>query len=147
MAVRLSVLCIGHPSSPRKIPGTPGAIVQLEGLGQLKKSNDLHGNWWCDLLAYSIVPQPTMLTCAPNQEAETQQMSWDCARISELVTCIRFNTAISYWHNRECIYITKTKKKNILNSGVQHPVARVSIRFINVTTVRNYFYFSLALFS
>jgi hypothetical protein len=28
-----------------------------------------------------------------------------------------------------------------VNSGVQHPVARVSIRFINVTTVRNYFYF------
>jgi small basic protein len=30
-----------------------------------------------------------------------------------------------------------------LNSGVQHPVARVSIRFINVTTVRNYFSFAL----
>jgi hypothetical protein len=28
-----------------------------------------------------------------------------------------------------------------VNSGVQHPVARVSIRFINVTTVRNYFLF------
>jgi hypothetical protein len=26
-----------------------------------------------------------------------------------------------------------------LNSRVQHPVARVSIGFINVTTVRNYF--------
>jgi hypothetical protein len=33
--------------------------------------------------------------------------------------------------------------QNYSNSRVQHPVARVSIGFINVTTVRNYFPLSL----
>jgi hypothetical protein len=37
------------------------AIVRLEGLGELKKSNDLIGNRICDLLACSIVPQPITL--------------------------------------------------------------------------------------
>jgi hypothetical protein len=35
----------------------PRAIVRLEGLGQLKKSNYLIGNRTCDLPACSIVPQ------------------------------------------------------------------------------------------
>jgi hypothetical protein len=33
--------------------------VRLEGLGQLKKSNDLIGNLTRDLPACSIVPEPT----------------------------------------------------------------------------------------
>jgi hypothetical protein len=37
------------------------ATVRLEGLGQLKKSNDLIGIRYCDLPACSIVPQPTTL--------------------------------------------------------------------------------------
>jgi hypothetical protein len=37
--------------------------VRLEGLGQLKKSNDLIGNRTRHLLAYSIMPEPTMLPC------------------------------------------------------------------------------------
>jgi hypothetical protein len=52
MAVRLSALPAGSPLPPRKIPGTlfcyrlsrPGAIVRLEGLGQIKKSHGLIGN-------------------------------------------------------------------------------------------------------
>jgi hypothetical protein len=49
MAVRLSALCASHPLHPRKIHCThfchrlsqPRAIVQLEGLGKLKKSTSL----------------------------------------------------------------------------------------------------------
>jgi hypothetical protein len=37
------------------------AIVRLEGLGKLKKSNYLIGDRTRDLAACSIVPQPTML--------------------------------------------------------------------------------------
>jgi hypothetical protein len=45
----------------------PRAIVRLEGLGKLKKkSNDLIGNQTRDLPACSIVPQPTTLPRAPN---------------------------------------------------------------------------------
>jgi hypothetical protein len=50
MAVRLSALRAG-----------PGAILRLELLGKLKKSNDLIGNRTRDLPACSIVPQPTKL--------------------------------------------------------------------------------------
>jgi hypothetical protein len=39
----------------------PRAILRLEGLGPLKKLNDIIGNQICDLLACSIVPQPTKL--------------------------------------------------------------------------------------
>jgi hypothetical protein len=39
--------------------------VRLEGLGQLKKSNDLIGYRTRDLQACSIVPQPTTLPRAP----------------------------------------------------------------------------------
>jgi hypothetical protein len=43
----------------------PRAIVRLEGLGQLKKSNDLFGNGTRGLPACSIVPQPTTLPRVP----------------------------------------------------------------------------------
>jgi hypothetical protein len=39
----------------------PRAIVQLEGLGQLNKSDDLIGNQTHDLSACSTVLQPTTL--------------------------------------------------------------------------------------
>jgi hypothetical protein len=72
MAVRLSALRTGRPLHPRKIPGTnffrgrvePGAILLLEGLGQLKKIH-LIGIRTRDLPAGSIVPQPTTLPRAP----------------------------------------------------------------------------------
>jgi hypothetical protein len=41
------------------------AIVRLEGLGKLKKFNDLIGNRTCDLPACSIMPQPTTLPRDP----------------------------------------------------------------------------------
>jgi hypothetical protein len=41
------------------------AIVLLEGLGRIKKSNDLIGIRTCDFQACSIVPQPTTLPHAP----------------------------------------------------------------------------------
>jgi hypothetical protein len=70
MAVRLSALRAARPLPPRKIPllliSVRGrvdarAIVRLEGLGKLKKSNNVLGNRTCDLPACSIVPQPTTL--------------------------------------------------------------------------------------
>jgi hypothetical protein len=67
MAVRLSPLRADRPlptgrflvliSARGRVD--PRAIVRLEGLGKLKKSNDIMGTRTCDLLACSIVPQPT----------------------------------------------------------------------------------------
>jgi hypothetical protein len=73
MAVRLSVLRAGSPLTPGRflvlisLRGwvDPRAVVRLEGLGQLKISNDLIGNWNFDLPACSIVPQLTTLPRAP----------------------------------------------------------------------------------
>jgi hypothetical protein len=73
MAVRLSALCAGHPLAPGRYLTLisirrwvdPRAIVRLEGLGQLKNSNDLIGTRTRDLPACSIVPQPTTLPHAP----------------------------------------------------------------------------------
>jgi hypothetical protein len=39
--------------------------MQLEGLGQLKKSNDIIANRTCNLAAYSTAPQQTTLPRAP----------------------------------------------------------------------------------
>jgi hypothetical protein len=73
MAVRLSALRAGRPLPPGKfqeyswysflleVEATPG----LEGLGQLKKSNDLIGIRSRDLPACSIVSQPTTIPRAP----------------------------------------------------------------------------------
>jgi hypothetical protein len=69
MAVRLSALCAGRPlqdswysflleaDDPRHCAA--GRIRSIE------KSIDLIGNETSDLLACSIVPQPTTLPCAP----------------------------------------------------------------------------------
>jgi hypothetical protein len=65
MAVRMSALRAGRSLPPKNIPGTlsvrgwvdPRAIVQLEGLGKSKISNDLIGNWTRDLQACNIVPR------------------------------------------------------------------------------------------
>jgi hypothetical protein len=45
----------------------PRGIVRLEGLGQLKKCNDLIGNETHNLLACSTVPQPTVILHAPKE--------------------------------------------------------------------------------
>jgi hypothetical protein len=53
------------PSTPHTHFLAPGQKVQLEGLGKLKKLNDLIGTRTLDLPAYSIVSQPTLLPRAP----------------------------------------------------------------------------------
>jgi hypothetical protein len=41
-------------------PSKPLGIVRLEGLGKLKKNNDLFGTRTLNLLAYCVVPRQTM---------------------------------------------------------------------------------------
>jgi hypothetical protein len=73
MAVRLSALRAGRSLSPGRflvlisVRGRVGlrAIVRLQALGQLKKTNDIIGNRTRYLPACSIVPQPTTLPRAP----------------------------------------------------------------------------------
>jgi hypothetical protein len=74
MAVRMSALCAGCPLTPGRFLVLishrdwvhPRAIVRLEGLCHLKKSNALIGNRTHDLPACSIVPQPITLPRAPS---------------------------------------------------------------------------------
>jgi hypothetical protein len=77
MAVGLSALRVDCPLPPPPQEDScysflldaefdPRARVRLEGFGKLKKSNNLIGNGTRDLLACSIVPQPTTLSRAPN---------------------------------------------------------------------------------
>jgi hypothetical protein len=47
----------------------------LEGLGQLKKINDLIGNRTRYLAACSIVPQPTTLPRAPKDQVYSQRVN------------------------------------------------------------------------
>jgi hypothetical protein len=65
MAVRLSALRAGSALLPERSSGThfckrlnkPQGLVRLEGLGKLKKCNDLIGSLTCDLPACSIGPK------------------------------------------------------------------------------------------
>jgi hypothetical protein len=59
MALRLSALSAGCSLSPEISSGT--AILRLEGLGKLRKSNDLIGTRTRDLPSCSIAPQPSTL--------------------------------------------------------------------------------------
>jgi hypothetical protein len=78
MVVRLSALCAGRSLPPGNFLvlisvggwSDPRAIVQLEGLCQLKKSIVLKGNGTGDLSACSIVPQQTTTSRAPRVEVE-----------------------------------------------------------------------------
>jgi hypothetical protein len=82
MAVRLSALRAGHPLPPRRFlvhisvrdSVDPRAILRLEGLGQLKKFNDLIGNRTRVFPACSIVPQPSTL---PDGKSERRIWRWN----------------------------------------------------------------------
>jgi hypothetical protein len=80
MAMRLSVLSAGRLYPPGKfhvlisVRGwvEPRAIVRLEWVRSIEKSNDLIGIRIRDLPACSIVPQPTTLPCASRMTATLQ---------------------------------------------------------------------------
>jgi hypothetical protein len=58
--------------------------MRLEGLGLLKKFNDLVGNRTRDLPSSSIVPQPTVLSL---EMREVEQESMNCTQ-THTYTCI-----------------------------------------------------------
>jgi hypothetical protein len=52
----------------------PRAIVQLEGLGQLKKTNDLIGIQTCNLPPCNTVPRPTCYCVPPQRGKENSEL-------------------------------------------------------------------------
>jgi hypothetical protein len=72
---------------------TPGPYVRLEGLGQLKNSCDLIGNWTRDLLACNVVPRPTTPTASPPP-----------------LLSIRDITCLGILHIRHCIFPWRVKR-------------------------------------
>jgi hypothetical protein len=74
MTVRLSAFRAGRPITLRKIPGThfcfrlirPQGYSAAGRIRLIEKPSDLIGNRTLDLLACSIVPQPTTLPRGPS---------------------------------------------------------------------------------
>jgi hypothetical protein len=62
----------------------PRAIMRLEGLGPLKKSDDLIRNQTRDLPACSIVLQWTTLLCSPNELLYSAIYLWKCESLPVL---------------------------------------------------------------
>jgi hypothetical protein len=94
----------------------PRTIVRLQGLGKLKKSNDLIGNRTSDLLAFSIVPQPTTIPRAPNEyvriakiliKAVVDEVKFHLVRI---LICLVFGVRPNRNPNDS---ITKSNKTNV----------------------------------
>jgi hypothetical protein len=118
MAVSLSALHACHTFNPQEdswysflleAVSTPGAIVRLEGLGKLKKSNALIGNPTRNIPACTIVPQPTTLPHVCERCAENN--IWTLTRmiltgrlikiqneeLPSLYSTPNINTAIKSW--------------------------------------------------
>jgi hypothetical protein len=110
MVVSLSALHADHPLPPGKflvlvsVRGRvdPRILVQLEGLGQLKKKiyTDVIGNRTHDLLACSIVPQPTPPPPPQSVSADFKSVSCIEERISS-ISVVNFWTAylIRFWRS------------------------------------------------
>jgi hypothetical protein len=58
--------------------------VRLEGLGELKISNDLVGNQTRELPACSTVPEPTTLPRAPSQNSPAEATGASLATADEM---------------------------------------------------------------
>jgi hypothetical protein len=84
----------------------PSAIVRLEGLGKLKKSNDLIGNRTRDLPACSILPQTTTLPRAPLSEVAVPQTSWETAEKHDISVKM-----IGFWAQKSPCDLLKVNHK------------------------------------
>jgi hypothetical protein len=73
--------------------------VRLEGLGQLKKSNDIIRNRIRDLLACSIAPQPTKL---PRTPVSLPVLNFKNFRQTKAVSCRRLPLKSFIYHVMQC---------------------------------------------
>jgi hypothetical protein len=62
--------------------------VRLEGLGDLKKSNELIGNRTRDLPAYSTVPESTTLPRASIKHSRAKKILKDCGECVIKMICV-----------------------------------------------------------
>jgi hypothetical protein len=88
--------------------------------------------------------------CTPLQLQTVWAVAFACSHSArQMSNASHRNTVFPKGNSRACSGYKMFFRSSLfclsffLSAGVQHPVARVSIRFINVTTVRNYFSFAL----
>jgi hypothetical protein len=115
MAVRLSALCTSCPLCPRKIPGTHSCkrLSWHQGhsaagrIRSIEKFNDLMGIRSWDLPPCSIMPQPTMLPCAPTlkglENVLNNALSWSKSTQSTHLF-INDGTVPCDWHTSYHLY-------------------------------------------
>jgi hypothetical protein len=88
--------------------------VQREGLGKLKKSNDLIGNRTCNLPACSIVPQPTMLLRPTSGESECRKSHGKFQN----ATTLKKISYLSFTHQTVQAYKISLKSKVVMSTVV-----------------------------
>jgi hypothetical protein len=76
------------------------------------------------------------LSVAKSTEQRTLQKVLDIMKVHKRSLLGPLISQMDQFHTLKILFFNMLPN---LNSRVQHPVARVSIGFINVTTVRNYF--------
>jgi hypothetical protein len=77
---------------------TPGPIVRLEGLGQLKKSSDLIGISTPDLRACSTVPQPATLPRTHLQDTTHENIETFSRAIRKVWIFLEFVINVNFWN-------------------------------------------------